>query len=81
MTSRRAEPLVFEANVTAEKIGGDGGNILRNIVVEFRVEFSEGEDGDKARARIEPALRAAHDKTCTVSRTVEAGVPVTLRAV
>jgi putative redox protein len=81
MTSRRAEPLVFEATATADKIGGDGGNILRNIEVTFRVEFPEGEDGDKARARIEPALRAAHEKTCTVSRTVEAGVPVTLRAV
>jgi len=81
MTSRRAEPTVFEATVTADKIGGDGGNVLRNIVVEFRVEFPEGEDGDKARARVEPALKSAHEKTCTVSRTVEAGVPVTLRAV
>jgi len=49
--------------------------------VSFHVEFPEGEDGDKARARIEPALRSAHEKTCTVSRTVEAGTPVTLRAV
>lgn len=79
MTSRRAEPLVFEANVTADKVSGEGGNILRNIVVEFRVEFPEGEDGDKARARVEPALRAAHDRTCTVSRTVEHGAEVTLR--
>jgi uncharacterized OsmC-like protein len=81
MTSRRAEPTEWEATVTADKIGGDEGNILRNIVVEFHVRFPEGDDGDKARARIEPALRAAHEKTCTVSRTVEAGVPVSLRAV
>jgi len=81
MTSRRAEPTVFEATVTADKIGGDGGNLLRNIVVEFRVAFPEGEDGDKARARIEPALKSAHERTCTVSRTVEAGTPITLRAV
>jgi len=80
MTSRRAEPTAWEATVTADKIGGDGGNVLRNIVVTFRVEFPEGEDGDKARARIEPALKAAHEKTCTVSRTIESGTKVTLRA-
>jgi putative redox protein len=81
MTSRRAEPTVFEATVTADKVTGDQGNSLRNIVVTFHVEFPEGPDGDKARARVEPALRAAHEKTCTVSRTVEAATPVTLRAV
>jgi len=81
MTSRRAEPTLFEAEVTAQKVTGDAGNSLRDIVVTFRVEFPEGEDGDKARARIEPALKAAHEKTCTVSRTVEAGTPVTLRAI
>jgi len=81
MTSRRAEPLSWEAVVTADKVNTDGANILRDIVVTFRVEFPEGEDGDKARARIQPALKAAHDKTCTVSRTIGAGVPVELRAV
>lgn len=81
MTSRRAEPTVFEATVTADKVTGERGNSLRNIVVTFHVEFPEGPDGDKARARVEPALRAAHEKTCTVSRTVEAATPVTLRAV
>jgi uncharacterized OsmC-like protein len=81
MTSRRAEPTTFEATVTADKVTTDGANILRNIVVEFHVEFPEGEGGDKARARIQPALKSAHDKTCTVSRTVSTGVPVELRAV
>ncbi len=80
MTSRRTEPTRFEATVTADKVTGDGGNILRDIVVTFHVEFPEGEDGDKARARIEPALRAAHERTCTVSRTIEHGASVTLRA-
>lgn len=80
MTSRRAEPTRFEATVTADKVGGSGGNILRDIVVTFHVEFPEGEDGDKARARIEPALKAAHEKTCTVSRTIENGAKVTLQA-
>ena len=80
MTSRRAEPTRFEATVTADKVGGPGGNILRDIVVTFHVEFPEGEDGDKARARVEPALKAAHEKTCTVSRTLEHGTKVTLQA-
>ncbi len=80
MTSRRAEPTVFEATVTADKVLNDGATILRDIVVTFHVEFPEGEDGDKARARVEPALKAAHEKTCTVSRTIEHGSKVTLQA-
>jgi putative redox protein len=79
VTSRRAEPTRFEVTVTADKVSGDAGNALRNIVATFDLEFPEGEDGDKARARIEPTLRAAHDRTCTVSRTIENAVPVTLR--
>lgn len=80
MTTRRAEPTRFEATVTADKVTGGAGNILRDIVVTFHVEFPEGEDGDRARARIEPALRAAHERTCTVSRTIEHGASVTLVA-
>ena len=80
MTSRRAEPTRFEATVTADKVSNDGATILRDIVVTFHVEFPEGEDGDKARARVEPALKAAHEKTCTVSRTLEAATKVTLQA-
>lgn len=78
MTSRRAEPTKFEATVRADKVSGDAGNILRNITVTFDVEFPDGEDGDKARARVAPALKSAHEKTCTVSRTIEHAVPVQL---
>jgi uncharacterized OsmC-like protein len=81
MTSRRSEPERFDVTVTADKVGGDAPAILRNIVASFDLAFPEGEDGDKARARVAPALKAAHDRTCTVSRTVEAGVPVELRQV
>ena len=80
MTSRRAEPTAWSATVTADKVTNDGATILREIVVTFHVEFPEGPDGDKARARIAPALKAAHEKTCTVSRTIEHGAKVTLRA-
>lgn len=81
MTSRRAEPTKFDVTVDADKVGGSTPAILRNIDVAFDVAFPEGEDGDKARARVEPALRSAHEKTCTVSRTVENGAQVTLRQV
>ena len=79
VTSRRAEPTKFEVTVTANKVGGTSPAILRDIVATFDVQFPEGEDGDKARARVQPALQAAHDRTCTVSRTIEHGAPVTLR--
>jgi uncharacterized OsmC-like protein len=79
MTSRRSEPTTFEVTSQAQKVTEDGASILRNIQVTFDLEFPEGEDGDKARARVSSALKSAHEKTCTVSRTVDAGVPVELR--
>ena len=79
MTSRRSEPTKFEVDVTAEKVGGSSPAFLRNIDLVFDLLFPEGEDGDKARARIGAALKAAEEKTCTVSRTVTHGSPVTLR--
>ncbi len=79
MTSRRAEPEHFEVTAVADKVsGGDDGNILRNIRLSFDLRFPEGEGGDKARARVGAALKTAHDKTCTVSRTVEHGAQVTM---
>jgi len=81
MTSRRAEPTKFDVTVNADKVGGTSPAFLRDIEVLFDVAFPEGEDGDKARARVGAALKAAEEKTCTVSRTVSQGSPVTLREV
>lgn len=78
MTSRRAEPTRFEAISRATQEKGEMGNVLRDLVVTYHVEFPEGEDGDKARERVEVALRAAHERTCTVSRTIESGAAVSL---
>lgn len=78
-TSRRAEPLRFEAVSEADYVKDDTGNMLRDIQVTFHVTFPEGEDGDKARARVPSALKSSHDRTCTVTRTVENGATVTLR--
>ena len=79
MTSRRAEPEKFEITTEATVVKNDEGNILRDIVATFDLLFPEGEDGDKARARVKSALRTAHEKTCTVSRTIEGGASVELR--
>jgi uncharacterized OsmC-like protein len=78
VTSRRAEPLRFDAVSEAEYIKDDTGNILKDIKVTFTLAFPEGEDGDRARDRIESALQSSHDRTCTVSRTIEQGTTVRL---
>jgi putative redox protein len=79
MTTRRADPLRFDATSEATYEKGEQGNLLRDFVVTFHLEFPEGEDGDRARARIEPALKTTRENTCTVSRTLEAGARVELR--
>ena len=65
--------------VEAQAVRDESGNVLRDIDLSFRVRFPEGADGDAARAILPRALAASHDRTCTVSRTIEAGVPVTVR--
>lgn len=79
VTSRRATPERFELDVDAEKIEADDGNLLRDIEVTFRVRFPDGAEGDKARDRLPRAVQHSHDRTCTVSRTIEAGTPVAAR--
>lgn len=80
VTARRAEPEQFVAVAGGQK-GRDasGGNILSDLEVAFTVTFPEGPDGDAARLRLPAALEQSHSRLCTVSRTVEAGVPVVLR--
>jgi putative redox protein len=78
VTTRRAEPDRFEVEVEAEKVRDADGNILRDIRMVFRVAFPAGEDGDRAREALPRAVRASHDRACTVSRTVEAAIPVTV---
>lgn len=77
VTGRHAEPDRFEILVEAEKLKDEsGGNILRDVRMTFRVTFPEGEEGDRARELLPRAVRASHDRSCTVSRTVEAATPV-----
>lgn len=79
VTRRRSEPDVFGVRVEAQKARDDVGNLLRDIQVTFTVSFPAGEAGDAARGALPRAVQASHDRTCTVSRTVEAGTPVNVR--
>ena len=79
MTTRRAEPSRFEVTSTADHVHDtDEGNILENIKVVFDLAFPDGDDGDKARARVASALKISQEKECTVSRTIEAPTSVQL---
>lgn len=79
VTGRRATPETFEVTVEGDVVRDDTGNVLRDLQVTFHVTFPDGADGDAARARLPQAVRTSHDRTCTVSRTIEAGTPVTTR--
>ena len=78
ITTRRADPERFEIEVAADNVRDDTGNRLEDIEMTFRVTFPPGADGDKARDRLPTAVRNSRERTCTVSRTVEAGTPVTV---
>jgi uncharacterized OsmC-like protein len=79
LASRRAEPEAFQVDVAAEKVRDAAGNRLADIGVTFRVVFPAGEGGDAARALLPDAVRRSHDRLCTVSRTIELGIPATSR--
>lgn len=77
MTSRRAEPVTFDVVASAARTDDSR---LEELEVRFRLVFPDGPDGDAARARVPAAVKASHDRDCTVSRTIEAGPPVRLIA-
>lgn len=79
VTGRRAAAEQFLVDVEAETVRNDSGNRLQDLAVTFRVRFGEGEDGDAARAILPRAVATSHDRTCTVSRTVEIGTAVAVR--
>jgi putative redox protein len=81
VTGRRSPAERFEARVDAEKVRDGGGNVLRNIRLTFDVTFPEGEAGDAAREILPRTVKTSHDRTCTVSRTIEAGTPITATAI
>jgi len=79
VTGRRATAEDFGVEVSAHKARDEsGGSVLRDIEMTFTLRFPEGEAGDAARALLPRAAKASHDRSCTVSRTVESGVPVSV---
>ncbi|MFI8101156.1 OsmC family protein [Streptomyces sp. NPDC086023] len=80
-TGRHAEPSTFSLVASGHKVQDDGGNAMTDLEVAFAVAFPEGEGGDRARAILPRAVKTSHDRLCTVSRTVEAGTPVSVKVV
>ncbi len=79
VTTRRATPERFAVEVAADNVRDATGNRLEDIEMTFRVTFPDGADGDRARDRLPAAVRTSHERSCTVSRTIEAGTPVSVR--
>jgi uncharacterized OsmC-like protein len=79
VTGRRSAADTFTARVDAQTVRDQTGNRLEDITLTFQVTFPPGPDGDAAREILPRAVRTSHDRTCTVSRTIEAGTPVTTK--
>jgi putative redox protein len=78
VTGRHAEHERFEVVIEADAVRDGGGNILEDVQMTFHVRFPAGPEGDKARQLLPRAVRTSHERTCTVSRTVEAATPVSV---
>ncbi|MFC9056755.1 OsmC family protein [Streptomyces sp. NPDC057074] len=76
-TGRHAEPAEFSVVVTGDKVSDEQGNRMTNLQVTFTVAFPDVEGAERARTILPRAVKASHDRLCTVSRTVEIGTPVT----
>ena len=78
VTGRRSPATEFTARIDATYVRDDTGNSLSDIVLTYHVRFPEGEGGDAARAILPKVAQTSHDRTCTVTRTIERGTPVGL---
>jgi len=76
ITAKRAEPDGFMVRARADKVRGESGNRLEDVLVTFDVRFPDDEGGEAARQVLPEAVRRSHDRLCTVSRTVELGTPI-----
>ncbi|MFD3512956.1 OsmC family protein [Streptomyces sp. NPDC058657] len=77
-TSRHEEPDTFTVTVTGSKVEDESGNRLTDLAVTFSVAFPDGPSAERARTILPRAVKTSHDRLCTVSRTVEAGTPVSV---
>lgn len=80
IVSKRAEAERFVVTSSGEKAkDAGGGNLMAGLTVDFDLAFAEDEAGRAADAVVDRSIRQAHDRLCTVSRTVTEGAPVTMR--
>src|SRR4030095_8811726 len=75
VTGRRSKAEEFGATIEARYVRDADGNRLAENARALRVRFPEGPEGDQARQVMPRAMRTSHDRTCTVSRTIERGTP------
>ena len=78
VTGRRSPADEFSARIDATYVRDNAGNRLEDIELTFRVRFPAGDAGDAARDILPRIAKTSHDKTCTVSRTVEIGTPISV---
>jgi putative redox protein len=78
VTGRRSPAEEFQARMDAHYQRDENGNRLTDIRLTFHVRFPDGEAGDAARAILPRVAQTSHDRTCTVSRTIETGTPIEL---
>jgi uncharacterized OsmC-like protein len=76
VTGRRSAADEFTAEVTTRVLKDENGQHLDDVDLTFRIRFPAGEAGDAAREILPRALRTSHDRTCTVSRSLELGTKV-----
>ncbi|WP_190087015.1 OsmC family protein [Streptomyces longisporoflavus] len=75
-TTRHSEPTTFTVTVSGNKVQDEHGNRMSDLTVTFTAAFPDEPSGDRSRAILPRAVKTSHDRLCTVSRTVEAGTPV-----
>ena len=80
IVSKRAEAERFVVTSSGEKAkDAGGGNLMSELTVDFDLAFADDEAGRAADEVVDRSIRQAHDRLCTVSRTVTEGAPVTMR--
>ena len=76
ITGKRSAPERFDVVAEADKVRDGDGNHLTAITLDFSVAFPDTDEGRAAEAVLARAVTMAHDRLCTVSRTLELPTPV-----
>ena len=79
ITSKRSEPETFSVEAHGDKTRDEEGNRLINLGLDFKIDFPEGDGGERARAVLPRAVEETRDRLCTVSRTIALPNDLTFR--